>query len=139
MRRASEMEHVSRIVQVGLRGVGSARAADVEDARAAGNLLVTAAELRERGVSAVLGAGCRRTHRSSCRSTATGSIRRSSPRCRRSAPGGLSYAEAFELLGGIGPRLAGAAVTEYVPALDESGASAMVAARLLIRLIAGLG
>ena len=43
MRRASEMEHVTHIVQVGLRGVGSARAADVEAARAAGNALVTRA------------------------------------------------------------------------------------------------
>ncbi len=54
------------------------------------------------------------------------------------APGGLSYAEASGLVGGIGPRLAGAVITEYVPALDESGASALVAVRLLIRLIAGL-
>ncbi|HEX6655473.1 MAG TPA: arginase family protein, partial [Candidatus Limnocylindria bacterium] len=38
MRRASEMAHVQRIVQVGLRGVGSARGGDVADARAAGNL-----------------------------------------------------------------------------------------------------
>ncbi len=138
MRRASEMEHVSRIVQVGLRGVGSARASDVDDARSAGNLLVTAAALRERGVSAVLE-----------RLPADASVFVSFdcdgldpsvfPAVSALAPGGLSYAEAFALLGGIGPRLAGAAVTEYVPALDESGASALVAARLLIRLIAGLG
>ena len=54
MRRASEMDHVARMIQVGLRGVGSARASDVEDARAAGNLLVTARELRERGVAWLL-------------------------------------------------------------------------------------
>ncbi|HEX9738142.1 MAG TPA: arginase family protein, partial [Candidatus Limnocylindria bacterium] len=36
MRRASEMKHVTRVVQVGVRGVGSARPADVADARAAG-------------------------------------------------------------------------------------------------------
>ena len=54
MRRASEMGHVERIVQVGLRGVGSARSTDVDDARAAGNLLVTARELRERGVAWLL-------------------------------------------------------------------------------------
>ena len=54
MRRASEMDHVTRIVQVGLRGVGSARPSDVEDARAAGNLLVTAREVRQRGVGWVL-------------------------------------------------------------------------------------
>ena len=54
MRRASEMDHVTRIVQVGLRGVGSARPADVEDARAAGNCSSPPRELRERGVGRVL-------------------------------------------------------------------------------------
>ena len=54
------------------------------------------------------------------------------------APGGLGYPEAFALLRGIGPRLAGGVITEYVPALDESGISALVAVRLLIGLIAGL-
>ncbi len=87
MRRASEMEHVSSILQVGLRGVGSARASDVDDARAAGNLLVTAVELHERGVGWVLGQ-MPGTHRSSCHSTATGSTRRSSRRCPRSRPAG---------------------------------------------------
>ena len=138
MRRASEMEHVSRIVQVGLRGVGSARASDVDDARAAGNLLVTAAELRERGVSAVLEqlpADASVFVSFDCDGLDPSVF----PAVSALAPGGLSYAEAVELLGGIGPRLAGAAVTEYVPALDESGASALVAARLLVRLIAGLG
>ena len=62
MRRASEMAHVERIVQVGLRGVGSARTSDVADARAAGNLLVTARQLRERGVeSRAWRAAARRT------------------------------------------------------------------------------
>jgi agmatinase len=32
MRRASEMAHVERIIQVGQRGMGSARPADMEDA-----------------------------------------------------------------------------------------------------------
>ena len=138
MRRASEMEHVSRIAQVGLRGVGSARASDVEDARAAGNLLVTAAELRERGVSWVLGelqADASIFVSFDCDGLDPSTF----PAVSALAPGGLSYAEASALLGGIGPRLVGAVFTEYVPALDESGASGLVAARLLVRLIAGLG
>ena len=53
MRRASEMGHVERIVQVGLRGVGSARLG-LADAAAAGNLLVTARQVDERGVSWLL-------------------------------------------------------------------------------------
>ena len=138
MRRASEMDHVTRIVQVGMRGVGSARPADVEDARAAGNFLVTAGEVRERGVGWVLD-----------QLPADASVFVSFdcdglnptvfPAVSAHAPGGLDYPEAFALLGGIGSRLAGAVITEYVPALDESGISALVAVRLLVGLMSGLG
>lgn len=42
MRRASEMPHVERIVQVGSRGMGSARPADLADAARWGATLITA-------------------------------------------------------------------------------------------------
>ena len=138
MRRASEMDHVTRIVQVGLRGVGSARPADVEDARAAGNVLVTAREVRERGVGWVLDqlpVDASVFVSFDCDGLDPSVF----PAVSAHAPGGLGYPEAFALLGGIGPRLAGAVITEYVPALDESGISALVAVRLLVALIAGLG
>lgn len=135
MRRASEMPHVDRIIQVGLRGVGSARPSDVEDSRAAGNLLVTARELRERGVpwlldqvppdaSVFLSFDC------------DGLDPSVFPAVSALAPGGLSYVEAFDLVRGIRDRLAGAVFTEYVPALDVSPASASVLGRLLIGAIA---
>src|SRR5690606_15690928 len=54
MRRASEMPHAERIIHVGLRGLGSARTTDVEDSRAAGNLLVSAGELHEHGTGWLL-------------------------------------------------------------------------------------
>ncbi len=136
MRRASEMEHVERIIQVGLRGVGSARASDVEDARAAGNLLVTARELRERGVpwlleqvptdaSVFLAFDC------------DGLDPSVFPAVSALAPGGLTYVEAIDVVAGIAPSLVGAAFTEVVPARDESGRSAAVLVNLLVGLIAG--
>jgi agmatinase len=134
MRRASEMRHVERIVQVGLRGVGSAREADVADARAVGNVLVTARELRAAGVERVL-----------TRLAPDGPIFVSfdadaldpsvCPAVSAPAPGGLAYDEAVDLLRGIGPRLAGAAFTELVPALDLNELSALVVARLVVRLL----
>jgi agmatinase len=139
MRRASEMEHIARIFQVGLRGVGSARAADVADARAAGNVLVTAAELRERGVPwlidqipadapVFISFDCDGLDPAVC------------PAVSAAAPGGLSYAEAADLLGGIAQRrtLAGAAFTELVPELDLNEISALVVTRLVMRLLGGL-
>ena len=135
MRRASEMEHVERIIHVGLRGVGSARAADVDDSRAAGNLLVTARELRQRGVawlveqmavdaSVFVSFDC------------DGLDPSVFPAVSAPAPGGLSYFEAFDLLAGIGPRLVGAVFTEYTPEVDLNEISALTVGRMVTRLAA---
>lgn len=137
MRRASEMVHVARILHVGLRGVGSARSADMADSVAAGNALVTARELRERGVpwllaqvpadaSVFVSFDCDGLDPSVC------------PAVSAQVPGGLSYTEAADLLAGVGTRLAGAAITELVPRLDPQGLGALVAARLIIRLLSSM-
>ena len=132
MRRASEMEHVERIVQVGLRGVGSARRSEVEEARAAGNTLITARELRERGVASVLSQIL--VDASVFVAFDTDGLDPSvCPAVSAPAPGGLSWDEASDLLGGIGSRLVGAAFTEVVPALDVNELSALVVARLMLR------
>jgi agmatinase len=137
MRRASEMAHVDRIVHVGLRGVGSARPSDVSDSRAAGNLLVTARELRERGVPWLL----ERLSPDASVFVAfdcDGLDPSVFPAVSAPAPGGFSYAEALDLVVGIGSRLSGAAFAEYVPALDPAGLSGLVAARLVSCLAAGV-
>ena len=139
MRRASEMDHVERIVQVGLRGVGSARTSDVVEARAAGNLLITARQLRERGVAGLL---------DQLRSDASvfvvfdldGFDPAVAPAVSGLSPGGLSYDEATDLLAGVAARcqVAGATFTELVPALDPNGISALVVVRMMMRLLAGI-
>jgi agmatinase len=139
MRRASEMGHVERIVQVGLRGVGSARSADVADARAAGNLLIPARQLEERGVPWVLE-----------QVPADASVVVAfdldgldpvvAPAVSGTSPGGLTYAQAAALLLGLTfrARVAGAVFTEMVPALDVNGLTALVVVRLLSVLIGGM-
>jgi agmatinase len=54
MRRASEMPWVERIVQVGIRGTGSARNEEVDAARKWGAHLVRAAEVHRQGIGPVL-------------------------------------------------------------------------------------
>lgn len=54
IRRASEMPWIGPIVQIGMRGIGSAREREVADARAYGADIVTAYELHETGMAAVL-------------------------------------------------------------------------------------
>jgi len=139
MRRASEMAHIERIVQVGLRGVGSARPADVADARAAGNLLVIARELRERGVPWLL----EQLPPDASAFVAfdlDGLDPSVMPAVSGISPGGLSYDQACDLLGGVAARcrVVGAAFTELVPARDPSAVSTLVAVRLVMRLLAGL-
>lgn len=139
MRRAAEMPHVGRIVQVGLRGVGSARTSDVADARAAGNLLVTSRQLRERGVPGLL-EELPRDQPVFISFDLDGLDPSVAPAVSGISPGGLSYEEAGELLGGLAERcrVVGAAFTELVPALDVNGVSALVMVRLVMRLLAGI-
>ena len=136
MRRASEMEHVERIIHVGLRGVGSARASDVDASRAAGNLLVTARELRERGVSSILeqlAADASVFVSFDCDGLDPSVF----PAVSAAAPGGLSYVEASDLLAGVGPRLVGAVFTEYAPEVDVNEISALTIVRLIVGLAGG--
>jgi agmatinase len=124
------MPHVERIVHVGLRGLGSARASDVEDSRGSGNLLVTARQLRDRGMpwlldqlppdgAVFLSFDCDGLDPSVV------------PAVSAPSPGGLSYQDAVELLLGIGRRLAGAVFTEFVPDLDVNELGALTASRLI--------
>jgi agmatinase len=136
MRRASEMAHVERIVHVGLRGVGSARASDVEDSQAAGNVLVTARELRARGVPWLLDQLPRDASvflSFDCDGLDPSVL----PAVSAAAPGGLSYVEAVDLLTGIGPRLAGAVFTEFVPGLDLERRGAVTITRLVALALEG--
>jgi agmatinase len=54
IRRASEMDWFGPIIQIGIRGIGSAREAEVADARAYGADIVTAYELHDVGMDSVL-------------------------------------------------------------------------------------
>ncbi len=133
MRRASEMPHVARIVQVGLRGAGSARSSDVADARAAGNLLVTASQLRDRGVPWLLDQ-LPADQALFVSLDLDGLDPSVAPGVSAAAPGGLSYREAFDLVAGAARtgRLAGMILTELLPERDLNELSALVAARLVI-------
>jgi agmatinase len=139
MRRAAEMDHVERIVQVGLRGVGSARVSDVADALAAGNLLFTARELHDGGVASLVaqlpaGASVFLAFDLDGLDPAV------MPAVSGVAPGGLAWDEATDLLAALTARcrIAGAAFTEFVPDLDVNDRGALVVTRLVMLLVAGI-
>ena len=132
MRRTSEMDHVERIVQVGARGIGSARVADFEAARAWGATFVTGREVARNGVAAAIEAvpaGANVVICFDCDALDPGIM----PAVIGRAAGGLSFAQGLDLIEGVAKkaRIAGFDLVEFMPARDIDGQGAMVAAQML--------
>ncbi len=138
MRRASEMRWVRRIVHIGQRGVGSARPADVQDSVEAGNVIVRARELAHDGPRAVAGR-LAEGERFVIVYDVDGTDPADIPAVRAPVPGGPGAAVVGELFAALAARgsLQGLVVTEFEPALDPDGTSALALVRVLCRAIDG--
>ena len=139
MRRASEMGNAEGMVQVGLRGPGSARAQEVEDARAWGSKLVGAAELHAQGVEpviALLPEGANIVITLDCDGLDPAVM----PGMIYPAPGGLSYGQAIALIQGAARRgrLIGFDLTELRPSRDPSGLATLTAYRLVVNALGAM-
>ncbi len=131
MRRASEMGHVERIIQVGQRAIGSARVGDHADALAAGVEFVSARDLHAHGVAPVLeliprGSEVYVAFDVDALDPAI------MPATIGPAPGGLTYFQAVDLLTGAAARgrIAGFNLVEFMAERDQAGIGALTAARL---------
>lgn len=136
MRRASEMAHVAGLVQVGARGLGSARSEDLAAARAAGARVIPAAELARDGLAAALEAipaGAAVHVALSCEALDPAMM----PAVRTRLAGGLGYWQVLDLIAGTARRgrIAGFSLTEYVPDRDSGGQGASAAAQLLAAVL----
>lgn len=136
MRRIREMPWVGRIVQVGLRGPGSARPVDVEEALAAGNVLVTADEVHDRGTDAVL------RHLVDdapwfVTFDVDGLDPTIAPGTSAPLPGGLDYREVTGIFRALSRQctFAGIDIVEHFPSLDVRDMTSMTLGRLLCNLI----
>ncbi len=132
MRRASELGHIENIIQVGIRGPGSARRAEVETAKDWGAKIVTARELHRDGIEAVLkhlksNTNCMITF--DCDGLDSGIM----PAVMAPTPGGLSYTQSINLIAAVTrkSRLVAFDMVEFVPERDLDGTSAFTAARIL--------
>jgi agmatinase len=139
MRRASEMPWVRRLVQIGMRGVGSARPQEVADARAWGAHLIPAAEVHHRGIQPVLdlvpaGEPCIVTL--DCDGLDPSIV----PAVIAPAPGGLVYQQVLDLLQGLAAKVPIVAfdIVELVPARDPAGLAALTAGRLVCNAMAAI-
>jgi agmatinase len=136
IRRIRELPHVGRIVQIGLRGTGSAHPSDVEEALAAGNELVTAREIHERGIEAAeerLSDDRRWVITIDC----DGLDPTIAPAVGWPEPGGLTYPQIATLVRTLAERdqVAAIVVTEFQPDLDVAGITAMHIVRLLLLVV----
>lgn len=136
MRRASEMPWITDIVQIGIRGVGSARQEEVDDALAYGARIVTARNVHQNGVSAALQQipeGRDYIITVDCDGLDPSIM----PAVGAPVPGGLTFVQVARLLQELPRRgrVAGFDLVELTPQRDHADLSAITACRLICNLI----
>lgn len=136
MRRASEMAHIDRIIQVGARGIGSASTGDYQDALDWGAQFFTARDVHRDGLAPVLDQIAPDARVIVCLdvdaldpSLVPGVIGR--------APGGLSYDQVLDLIRGVAMRgrIDAMDVVEYLPEADIGGLGAVTVSRLITAVL----
>ena len=134
IRRASEMPWVGEIVQIGLRGIGSAR--EVQDARAYGADLISAYEMHDIGMDAVLD---RSPDGGPYYLTidADGIDPTIMPAVMAQTPGGLNWVQTRQLIHGLvnKGRVVGMDLVEIAPKNDVGNTTMIHAERLICNFI----
>ena len=132
MRRASELDHIEHIVQVGARGIGSGHPQDHQDALDWGVEFFTAYDVHRKGVKQALECIKPGANVVVCLdvdamdpSIVPGVIGRT--------PGGLDYYQVFDLITGAAARGKIAAINfvEYMPEVDVDNLGALAVSRLI--------
>jgi agmatinase len=136
MRRASEMDHIERIIQVGARNIGSARPGDYADALAWGVKFFTARDIASHGMAPVADAipeGSSVIICFDCDALDPAIM----PAVIGRAPGGLAYWQTIELLTAISgkARIAAFDLVEFMPDKDVDGLGALTAYRMVAVLL----
>ena len=132
MRRASELPHVERIIQVGMRGFGSARAEEIAIAADWGAEIITAREVHHHGIEPIL-------DRIPAGATVAVTVDMDAfdaslmPAVMAPTPGGLDYTQVTDLIAGVAARarLGAFDLIEFVPGRDRDGTCAVTAVSLL--------
>jgi len=136
IRRASEMDWFGPIVQIGMRGIGSARTREVEDARAYGADIITAYELHDAGMEAVI----ERIPEGGpyyLSIDADGLDPTIMPAVMAQTPGGLDWHQTRKLIHGLARkgRVLGMDLVEIAPAHDVGNITMVHAERVICNFI----
>lgn len=136
IRRASEMDHVTAIAQLGIRGQGSSSRQDFEDARAYGSLILSPRQIRKMGIPALL-ERLPKCERYFVTIDIDGMDASVAPGTGTPSPGGFFYDEIQEMLEGIAGlgEIVGFDLTEVAPVYDPSERTTQLAARIVADFI----
>jgi agmatinase len=136
MRRASEMDHIERIIQVGARNIGSARPQEYRDALAWGAQFFTAHDIATNGMAPVVNAIPNGSNAIIC-FDCDGLDPSIMPAVIGRAPGGLDYWQTSNLLRTIADKAKISAfdLVEFVPEQDVDGLGALTAYRMVATIM----
>ncbi len=136
MRRISEMPWVDKIVQVGMRGKGSALREDLEAGKKRGVRFISANSIHDNGVSSALDLipqGSSWFVNLDVDSMDPSTM----PAVSYPSPGGFSYKQIIDMLNGLAKKakIAGFIMVEMAPAQDVNNLSAITATNIVWNLI----
>ncbi|MFH7565966.1 agmatinase [Oceanimonas smirnovii] len=136
IRRASEMDHVGEIFQIGLRAQGTARPEEFEAAEAYGAHIIPAYEVHDKGMKSILDR-IPNQGRYYITIDADGVDPSVMPGVAGPAFGGLTYCQMRELLHGLvnKGRVVGMDIVEITPSKDVNQLTSIAAGRFFVNLI----
>ncbi len=137
MRRLSEMEHIGAMVQIGLRGIGSSRREDFEEAKSWGSVLITSREARRIGPEGTL-ARIPKSDYYYVTIDIDGYDMSIAPGTGSPSPGGMYYDEVNDMLAGICRmgKVVGFDLVEVAPQYDPAGITSCLAAMTMLNMMA---
>ena len=139
IRRASELKSIKSIFQIGLRGVGSGRQKEFEDAKAYGSNLISAYEVHDVGIKNILK---KIPDDSNFYITvdADGIDPTIMPAVNAPTPGGLNWMQIRELIHGIVKkgRVVGFDLVEISPKFEKGNTTLVHAERLICNFIGSM-
>ncbi|NHC42013.1 agmatinase [Bacillus sp. MM2020_1] len=136
IRRLSEMDHVQKIFQFGIRGISSSLKEDVDAARDYGSVILSPRQIRKIGIESVIEL-LPEGEKYYITLDIDGLDPSVAPGTGTPSPGGFIYDEVNELLEGIAKRgkVIGFDLVEVAPPYDPAGMTGQVGARLALDLL----
>ncbi|MDO5115773.1 MAG: agmatinase [Synergistaceae bacterium] len=136
MRRLSEMNHIDKITQIGIRGMGSSKRTDFDDARTYGTL-ITSKEVHSLGAVEVA-ALIPESEKYYITIDIDGFDMSIAPGTCAPYPGGLLFDEVIDIISEICKKgdIVGFDLVEVAPQIDPSGITARLGALVVINTIA---